>query len=392
MLPKLVRAAAQLQSGGRPLLVCLPPPRAAAGRADGCRGPVSRGHIVSARPAAADLGCRAVPWRAAVATIFRHREGGGHGCAHSGPGAGGDLPCSRRAAHPTAWVDHLPGRTLRSPCPWVHCGDNGAGRVVGTMKGASELDAGRAGCRDRGGGSGRAGAGPPAAPRGNPVRGVRAEEAGRLVPPAEGGLIEYRTVRLLEHEGIAPSILDFSVQNHRCEFRTPDESAVLEYAALTGGRPHYIYPQHQLVRRLCETLTASRRPGPVRAYRPGGPAGHRRRRAVGCKDQTVIDRRSGATVAVGCEGSASAVAAAMTEPGSASSACRCGGWSFSARRRRWKTTPSMPPIPGASPGRCAAARPDPVLPGDPRHRHRRRLARAAHPRRARRSASASARG
>ena len=94
MLPKLVRAAAQLQSGGRPLLVCLPPPRAAAGRADGCRGPVSRGHIVSARPTAADLGCRAVPWRAAVATIFRHREGGGHGCAHSGPGAGGDF--SRR--------------------------------------------------------------------------------------------------------------------------------------------------------------------------------------------------------------------------------------------------------------------------------------------------------
>jgi hypothetical protein len=44
------------------------------------------------------------------------------------------------------------------------------------------------------------------------------------------------------------------VENHRCEFRTPDESVVLEYAALTGGRPHYIYPQHQLVQRLCDTL------------------------------------------------------------------------------------------------------------------------------------------
>ena len=57
----------------------------------------------------------------------------------------------------------------------------------------------------------------------------------------KAGLIEYRTVRLLEREGIAPSILDFSVENHRCEFRTPGESVVLEYAALTGGRPHYIY-------------------------------------------------------------------------------------------------------------------------------------------------------
>jgi len=49
----------------------------------------------------------------------------------------------------------------------------------------------------------------------------------------------------------------FTTENHRCEFRTPDESVLLEYAALTGGRPHYIYPQHELVERLCEALTAA---------------------------------------------------------------------------------------------------------------------------------------
>jgi p-hydroxybenzoate 3-monooxygenase len=32
---------------------------------------------------------------------------------------------------------------------------------------------------------------------------------------------------------------------------------VLDYGALTGGRPHYIYSQHQLVQRLCETLTGA---------------------------------------------------------------------------------------------------------------------------------------
>ncbi len=119
-------------------------------------------------------------------------------------------------------------------------------------------------------------------------------------------------MRLLEHEGIAPSILDFSVENHRCEFRTPDESVVLEYAALTGGRPHYIYPQHQLVRRLCETLTAAggqvRFGHTVRAVRQDpagvvlsveGPDGGRSQ--VRCH------------AAAGCEGSTSPVAAAMTE-------------------------------------------------------------------------------
>ena len=128
----------------------------------------------------------------------------------------------------------------------------------------------------------------------------------------KAGLIEYRTVRLLEREGIAPSILDFSVENHRCEFRTPGESVVLEYAALTGGRPHYIYPQHQLVQRLCESLTELggevRFGQAVRAVRhsPGGvvlsvdgPDGDRSK--IECE------------VAVGCEGSKSPVAAAMSQ-------------------------------------------------------------------------------
>ncbi len=73
---------------------------------------------------------------------------------------------------------------------------------------------------------------------------------------AKAGLVEYRTVRLLEAEGIAGPILRFDVENHRCEFRTPDEAVVLDYARLTGGRPHYIFPQHQLVGELCDDLVA----------------------------------------------------------------------------------------------------------------------------------------
>src|SRR5580693_10693456 len=61
----------------------------------------------------------------------------------------------------------------------------------------------------------------------------------------KAGLVEYRTVQLLGREGIAGSVLQFTTENHRSEFRTPEESVLLEYAALTGGRPHYIYPQHE---------------------------------------------------------------------------------------------------------------------------------------------------
>jgi p-hydroxybenzoate 3-monooxygenase len=71
----------------------------------------------------------------------------------------------------------------------------------------------------------------------------------------KAGLIEHRTVALLQREGIAGPILQFPAENHRCEFRTPQGSVVLDYGALTGGRPHYVYPQQQLVQRLCEALT-----------------------------------------------------------------------------------------------------------------------------------------
>jgi p-hydroxybenzoate 3-monooxygenase len=58
----------------------------------------------------------------------------------------------------------------------------------------------------------------------------------------------------LRREGIADPILAFDSENRRCEFRTPTGSTVLDYAALTGGRPHYVYPQHRLVTRLYQAV------------------------------------------------------------------------------------------------------------------------------------------
>jgi p-hydroxybenzoate 3-monooxygenase len=73
---------------------------------------------------------------------------------------------------------------------------------------------------------------------------------------AKAGAIDYRTVEALRAVGIVDSILQFEETNYCCEFRTPDESVVFDYGTMTGGRPHYVYPQHELVARLRDALVA----------------------------------------------------------------------------------------------------------------------------------------
>ena len=50
------------------------------------------------------------------------------------------------------------------------------------------------------------------------------------------GAVEYRTVELLRREGIADEVVPFSAQNHECEFRTADDSVVLDYGRWPAGR------------------------------------------------------------------------------------------------------------------------------------------------------------
>lgn len=73
---------------------------------------------------------------------------------------------------------------------------------------------------------------------------------------AKAGAIDYRTVELLKAVGIADTILKFETTNYCCEFRTPKERVVFDYGTITGGRPHYVYPQHELVARLRDALVA----------------------------------------------------------------------------------------------------------------------------------------
>ncbi|WP_377553502.1 FAD-dependent monooxygenase [Micromonospora zhanjiangensis] len=130
---------------------------------------------------------------------------------------------------------------------------------------------------------------------------------------AKAGMIEHRTVELLRRESIADTILSFTIQNGRCEFRTPADSVVLDYGALTGGRTHYVYPQFALVDKLFREL--KRRDVDIRC-------GHSVVRVREEPDEVLLSglAADGAPfevtceVVVGCEGARSAVAAAMPAP------------------------------------------------------------------------------
>jgi len=70
-------------------------------------------------------------------------------------------------------------------------------------------------------------------------------------------MIEQRTVELLKPYGLAETILARGSRVGVCEFRVDGQALVLDYAALCGGRGHYIYPQQELVGDWVEQLLAA---------------------------------------------------------------------------------------------------------------------------------------
>jgi p-hydroxybenzoate 3-monooxygenase len=73
------------------------------------------------------------------------------------------------------------------------------------------------------------------------------QEEGGLRARVKAGMIEHRTVGLLEPHGLADPIVAHGSRVGTCEFRADGQAFVLDYAGLCGGRGHYIYPQHELV-------------------------------------------------------------------------------------------------------------------------------------------------
>ena len=111
----------------------------------------------------------------------------------------------------------------------------------------------------------------------------------------KAGMIEHRTVELLKACGLADTILERGTQVGVCEFRADGEAFVLDYAALCGGRGHYIYPQQELVGEWVEQLLTAG--GDIRF---GVRATGVEQDEHGCT-VSGVDASSGAALTIACE-------------------------------------------------------------------------------------------
>ena len=72
---------------------------------------------------------------------------------------------------------------------------------------------------------------------------------------ARAGLIEARTVVLLDRHGLSDGLRTRGLTSEACEFRRGGVRHVFDYAELTGVR-HHVYPQQLLVADLIDELRA----------------------------------------------------------------------------------------------------------------------------------------
>ena len=78
-----------------------------------------------------------------------------------------------------------------------------------------------------------------------------------LCARAKAGMLEHRCVQALRAHGLAAPILEHGTTNGVVEICVDGARHVFDYAALTGGRGHHVYPQHLLVRAWADQLVAA---------------------------------------------------------------------------------------------------------------------------------------
>src|SRR5688572_32296468 len=74
---------------------------------------------------------------------------------------------------------------------------------------------------------------------------------------AKAGMLEHRSVVALDAVGLAAPIKAGGATNGVVEFSVAGERRVFDYAALTGGHGHHVFPQHLLVRAWADALLAA---------------------------------------------------------------------------------------------------------------------------------------
>lgn len=76
----------------------------------------------------------------------------------------------------------------------------------------------------------------------------------QLLGRQRAGLLEYRTVELLDRMGLAKRLRAEGHPHDRCEFRIAGESFFLDMPSYYEGRSQHVFPQQEVVRDLLEGL------------------------------------------------------------------------------------------------------------------------------------------
>ena len=73
-----------------------------------------------------------------------------------------------------------------------------------------------------------------------------------LFANSEFGLIDHKTINLLQEYGLSDRLLQEGIHIGKSEFRTAQQSFVLDYAKICQGQVHYTYPQQELLTDLLQ--------------------------------------------------------------------------------------------------------------------------------------------
>ncbi|NKE60920.1 4-hydroxybenzoate 3-monooxygenase [Lentzea sp. PSKA42] len=71
------------------------------------------------------------------------------------------------------------------------------------------------------------------------------------------GVLEHRSVTMLESLGLADRLLMEADRHGTCEFRVNGQAFQVAYSDLYGGREHYVYPQQEVVKDLIGAFLAA---------------------------------------------------------------------------------------------------------------------------------------
>lgn len=79
----------------------------------------------------------------------------------------------------------------------------------------------------------------------------------QIVGRARAGLLEHRTVELLDTMGVSARLHAEGAVHTGCEFRSNGDSFFTDYSALYDNKPHYVYPQQEVVTDLLDAFEAA---------------------------------------------------------------------------------------------------------------------------------------